>query len=1647
MKELPPGFEITDDENQNGLPHGFELVDDGAQQQQDYTPSPYSPPGGNIPQEEIHPDIQAYEDAGGGFFSSVGRGANRMMQTLQGVNLSGALNNEKTQRALYERTGDPRFLQKVDFYKGVAGDSLKGISDTQRDIQAAPMHPDTRAAAEKINQSIDENDPWYRQVYEGGKAAAQSFAESGDKWGMFKDLAGEQVPVMAATMLGSKGIGTALKAAAPRMAGTLAGEAAVVGSGAGMGSFTSTYGSNVADAIEKGMAPEEATKHAAKRSAIQALVDAGTGAVVPVKFGSQIINLPTQTAIQMIGGGGGEYLAALGVGENPNMADVVLEGVMEAIGLPADIASASFARGEKIKPEMPPQDLALPSPDKPLMLTVTPNENSGETIYARNPQPALPSPEAYPSGQFVADSEGNARQITESEAAGYDQQRQTAQDIGLTPDVVRAQEMRNNPGPRMQEKPSLPAENLGFDTGFNQVKTDPETSHKSAGKITEVDPDKIQVDAKTFQFKEGGDEFGITDRLSGVKEFDPTLSGVGLVYEKKDGSQYIVDGHQRLGLAKRAKAAGQKDVTLPARILREADGITPQQARKMAAFKNIAENSGTSLDAAKVIREGGSVPPTVPKGSAMVRDALGLASLSDASFKSVINDVVPKHYGAMVGRVTTNPQEQEAIIRTLSKAKPSNINQAEIIARDIIESQLARTQTQSTLFGDEQIADSIYSERARILDSALKTLKNDRDVFRTLNEQANFIENEGNVLAREANQQRQGDAERMAQIISTLATRKGELSDALSAAATDYKSKKTEFPTAKAAFLREARKYILEGGAGRDYGSSVRSQAQENPAAAEANRQQKLEKVAESYQSNPTLYSNAFFDPKLWKMLYDDMLKPLFGWTTEQAQDWKQNWKTTTSLYRDGKNKRTNPLEVMRFASNIIFRSEDGLMASLAARHKSPTITAIKDMLFAEGGVDRAIGTSYQEATERRIKTNLNKLGRILEPFGRSDEGKAKIARIVNLIENPDKIKAGRSQVDDAAIAISRLLTEERNYMVQSGLDVGLVEGGYFPAMYDTQAIIDNPAEFLNAATSAYERTYKTISRKEARDMAESWLHNIRLGDVFVSTKNNDFTSFAGSAPKPNSMKERVFTKEARDILRNKGFTVTDPVTALQMHFMRTAPKAEFNRRFSTEQWAEMKQQMIKEGAAEAIPHVVKIIKSSTGNAGFDVHPMVRKVESYARLMSVLEFLPRAAISSIHESAMAAVSTGEARAAVRAFNTAFKELFKASSNDEIREISEDIAGTTGEIASNMLMEQRTGGYMDGQFTRHIMQNFFKYTGLHHLTEAQRVAALESGQFMLRRLAADVTKGGNKHRSAEFFMQELGIPQEDAGGFAQWISNFTDGKPTKADLQQDGKYQQMYITALQRHVDRTIMNPNASTRPYLAKYPIVSLAYNLQSFIYAFSKNVLIRNARLVKEAASTGKDYTAADRIALVKPAIMMTIPFLMAGAVGELRDELYKDPAAKPKEKDKLSILARAASRFGIFGAADPYINMFTSLRYQKDPATALVGPLGGNISTAIKAFGSLLVRNSENTNTAERNAAKALYNLAVQPLLNGVSSLVPVPLAGAAAIQAASHPATREKFISALAGEKEERGGGERSQRGARRSSGRNNQRRSQR
>lgn len=304
------------------------------------------------------------------------------------------------------------------------------------------------------------------------------------------------------------------------------------------------------------------------------------------------------------------------------------------------------------------------------------------------------------------------------------------------------------------------------------------------GLIYRFDPAEIQVDAELFQFKAGGDEYGVSDRLLGIKIWDAVKAGQILVYEFADGRRFIADGHQRLGLARRIKAEDPtQDVRLYGHIIREADGITPEMARVIAAMKNIAEGTGTAIDAAKVLRVAPERIGELPPRSVLVRQAQGLTLLSDEAFGAVINGVVPANYAALVGRLIPEDEGlQSNAISVLAKTDPANEFQAEAIVRQVRDAGAERV-TQDSLFGEEIITESYFTERARVLDRAQKQLRQDKAAFSTLVRNAERLEAEGNQLARNANERRATNDSQAISLLQALANRKGPVSDALNAAA------------------------------------------------------------------------------------------------------------------------------------------------------------------------------------------------------------------------------------------------------------------------------------------------------------------------------------------------------------------------------------------------------------------------------------------------------------------------------------------------------------------------------------------------------------------------------------------------------------------------------------------------------------------------------------------------------------------------------------------------------------------------------------------------------------------------------------------------------------------------------------------------
>lgn len=332
-------------------------------------------------------------------------------------------------------------------------------------------------------------------------------------------------------------------------------------------------------------------------------------------------------------------------------------------------------------------------------------------------------------------------------------------------------------------------------------------------RFVQFDPETIGTDAVTYQYKAGGDGSGVTDRLVDVKKWDPTASGKTFVHERLDGTRFVADGHQRLGLAKRLKDDGQ-DVQLDGYLFRERDGWGPEDVRALAAKKNMQEGSGTPLDAARILRDSPKLlDKSLPVSGPMMRKAIGLSRLSDDAFGMTVNGIVPENQAALVGEMVPDPALHGAVLQDLVKFAPETERQARLLIGESLSSG-RQVELQNDMFGSFRIERTLMGERVKVLDAAIKALKGDKRLFGTLADNAEVIEAAGNRLDTGTNTSRAEAAELIAELLNRMSRTRGPVSDALSRAARQV-AEGGKPNAAGRAFIGEVQGMIDEGGLGR----------------------------------------------------------------------------------------------------------------------------------------------------------------------------------------------------------------------------------------------------------------------------------------------------------------------------------------------------------------------------------------------------------------------------------------------------------------------------------------------------------------------------------------------------------------------------------------------------------------------------------------------------------------------------------------------------------------------------------------------------------------------------------------------------------------------------------------------------------------
>lgn len=714
----------------------------------------------------------------------------------------------------------------------------------------------------------------------------------------------------------------------------------------------------------------------------------------------------------------------------------------------------------------------------------------------------------------------------------------------------------------------------------------------------------------------------------------------------------------------------------------------------------------------------------------------------------------------------------------------------------------------------------------------------------------------------------------------------------------------------------------------------------------------------------------------------------------------------------------------LRGFGEAVAYSTDSAFRSMSSRLNAPTLTKLADLFHAEAGVTgRATGRTYGEAVARGNGRFLSRMDEALVPHRGND---ASMGRIRDLLAQPNKAVRATAEERTAARQVRDLLAEVLEYRRDAGEAIGEVKDGYFPRQLRQDRVFADPDKFLAGAEAAYRQ----IGADDPKKAAAAYMQRAIDGHLGIAD------GVGSGSPGASSAKAREFGSAADEHLRD--FYETNPLTALTTYMSGAVKRAEEVRRFGAKgregsaeraawekehgdktQWDVMRGAIQDELRANGhrepglLDRIEALRVNSLGRSRMG-SPKTGAAISVIHAWNQLSTLGRAMVASVPELSMGFVRAGP-RLGFTHLNATMTEFVrnvrKLPASDAARYA--EAAGAIGADNALHLLKARADDVTANVATTKLLDQFYRKNGLEAWTRAGRTAAVKTGQRFVAVLADDMATGTARAKSrAAGYLRELGVKDPEA--FAAAVRSDT---PTVADLAGDSGHAAEYATALLRFANQSVLMPTRSVKPSWASHPIGSLVFALQSYNYAFKKQVLDRVGR---ETLAGIKERDPA-KLAAAAGLVVLTGT---TAAVQGLRHAVWGSPVNSDKDTG-LHYALETLDRAGMFGAASPLFNAFEGLKYQRTVGQSLQGSVLGRTSDALDAAGGLVTNNNPNTDTQERKAAAAFYDVAVNPAISAIGAGVLRGALGSAAI--VGHgvrndngvlPADRAAFVDTVGG-----------------------------
>lgn len=554
-----------------------------------------------------------------------------------------------------------------------------------------------------------------------------------------------------------------------------------------------------------------------------------------------------------------------------------------------------------------------------------------------------------------------------------------------------------------------------------------------------------------------------------------------------------------------------------------------------------------------------------------------------------------------------------------------------------------------------------------------------------------------------------------------------------------------------------------------------------------------------------------------------------------------------------------------------------------------------------------------------------------------------------------------------------------------------------------TQAAQEALAEAQEAYLAAEGDLIPSLRDAFAEHAADKWFNAIGVGQM------NDFQSVG---PTSSFLKGRTLPKETGHIMED--YMMSNPIDLIQGYIFAATRKAEYAKMVGPD--GEKLEAMLRAARdAGATEEDIRLVKTSfqtaTGRLDNTNLRGAQRFFNWAFVVGQLRLLPNAAWSSLSESSVIGLRSGEVSDSLRSFIDFVTLLGRRGKRAELIELAQHI-GTIRPYALDTLMENRMSA--DALSLTPVQQslvtNFHIKTGLVPLTQWQRITTSPTAHAIIMRHLRNAVRGergalistrrhdaiaGGKGKFSDRELNELGIAESDRADLLDWLEGI-DGMPKPENLYgPDGDMHEaaeLYARAMYRLTHEAVTNPLKTDRTLAANHPLLAAMYGIMSFNDGFTRNMIIRNA--VRGINPEDSNLTKTGKIAANVSMSVHTWGVIFAGHIlfTVIREYLTNgDKWEEKDEKDELMdwLLDRAFFRTGITGRLDPLAQAYTGVKWDRDLTALTAGPYIGStlqeLQTIMEAFAG---RNSPDTNTTEFNAARALYRLAIQPAANALIS-----------------------------------------------------------